>query len=75
MEMQYKTIKLTEQELDDLASCINFTLKDYPKEGSTNFLRALKRLKKRIWKVIRSEEICIRIHQEETTDNSNHSIP
>lgn len=48
-----KILKLTEQQLDDLASAVSFTLRDYPKEGAKNFLAALTRLNKKIWKEIR----------------------
>lgn len=41
----------TEEEFDDILSAISFTLSDYPQKGSKNFLAALKKLYKKMWKV------------------------
>ena len=54
--MKIMTLKLTQQQLDDLASAVGYTITYYPKEGSTNFRRSLKTIDKKIWKAIREEK-------------------
>lgn len=48
---KYK-LELTQQEFDDLHSCIGIAEEHYPKEGAVNFHKALKRLNKKFWKII-----------------------
>lgn len=43
-------IAVTEQELEDIKSALDFTINNYDKE-SKQFLRALKKVLKRLWKV------------------------
>jgi hypothetical protein len=40
----------TEEEYDDLLSAISFTLSDYPQKGAKEFLAALKKLYKKMWR-------------------------
>lgn len=58
------TLELTEQQLDDLASCVSCTQEHYKKakpdaldsaKKNPMFMKAVDRLNKKIWKVIRSK--------------------
>lgn len=54
-----KTLSLTEDELDVLASAVSFTLREWErvtKDNAPKFKRALRSLDDKIWKAIRSKK-------------------
>ena len=50
-----KIIKLTDEQLDDLISCVHFTLDNFNEKGATAFLKSVERIKAKLWKLIRSK--------------------
>lgn len=48
-----RKLELTEQQLDDLASSLSYTLEKYPKGGAIFFLKSLSIINDKIWKEIR----------------------
>lgn len=50
-----KTVELTDNELNDIASCIEFTLRKYPDEGAKYFKRDLDKIKRKVWIKIREK--------------------
>lgn len=47
-------INITNRQLDDLISCVHYTLDNFPKEGATNFLSSIETIKKKLWKELRT---------------------
>ena len=50
-----KIIKLTDEQFDDLISCIHFTLINYDKKGASEFMKSARKIKVKLWKLIRSK--------------------
>jgi len=55
MKQKTNTIKLNEQEFNDLVSAITFTLDKYPPEGAKNFLLGLKKINKKLWRKVKED--------------------
>lgn len=58
MSLELFALKLTRDELDDLASAVSFTLSEYErvrKDRAPSFKRGLKAVNVKIWKAIRSK--------------------
>lgn len=52
--MKKVRVELTEQQMNDLLSAVSFTLRKHPKD-SPNFLKALERVNKKLWKSYRED--------------------
>lgn len=49
------TLKLTHEEIDNLLNGLSFFQSNYPKNGSVETRRDMKKLEKKLWKVLRSK--------------------
>lgn len=55
MPAQKVAVPLTRQQVEDILSALSFFQSDYPKAGSEQTRKAMERLSRKFWTVIRRE--------------------
>lgn len=52
------SVRLSDQELDDLLSALSYFMREYPggKKENPQTMRAMNKLSKKLWKVMRSKK-------------------